>query len=245
MKTGFIFSAGSFYGLHKAPQPEDLIIAADAGLLLCQQLKLKPDYIIGDFDSVSGKDFAPASGKDFASVSGNDFAPASGKDFDSSVTSNSEAESSNLTEKILRYPVEKDDTDTMLAIKKSLELGCEEIYIYGGTGGKRMDHTLANIAALGYANSMGCKAYLYDDNFIFTVMSSEKVVIKKTIEDGLISVFAFGGDAAGVSIQGTQYTLDNAALCSNFPLGVSNHMRDDLAVISCTKGSLLVGWQLA
>ena len=170
--------------------------------------------------------------------------PAAIKDFDSSVTSNSEAESSNLTEKILRYPVEKDDTDTMLAMKKALELGCKEIFIYGGTGGKRMDHTLANIAALGYANSMGCKAYLYDDNFIFTVISSEKVVIKKTIEDGLISVFAFGGDAAGVSIQGTQYTLDNAALCSNFPLGVSNHMRDDLAVISCTKGSLLVGWQL-
>lgn len=229
MKTGFIFSAGSFYGLHKAPQPEDLIIAADAGLLLCQKLRLKPNYIIGDFDSVSDKDFAPASGKDF----------------DSSVISNSEAESSNLTEKILRYPVEKDDTDTMLAMKKALELGCKEIFIYGGTGGKRMDHTLANIAALGYANSMGCKAYLYDDNFIFTVISSEKVVIKKTIEDGLISVFAFGGDAAGVSIQGTQYTLDNATLCSNFPLGVSNHMRDDLAVISCTKGSLLVGWQLA
>lgn len=221
MKSGFIFSAGSFYGMHKIPQPEDLIIAADAGLFLCQKLNLKPDYIIGDFDSASVSDFDPVPVKDFD--------PAAIKD----------------EWRIFRYPVEKDDTDTMLAIKKAIEFGCEEIYIYGGTGGKRMDHTLANIAALGYANSMGRKAYLYDDNFIFTLISSGKVIIKKTIEDGLISVFAFGGDAAGVSIQGTQYTLDNAVLCSNFPLGVSNHMRDDLAVISCTKGSLLVGWQLA
>ncbi len=221
MKTGFIFSAGSFYGMHKAPQPNDLIIAADAGIILCKKLNLKPDLIIGDFDSVSVDDF------------------------NSVAAGNPELGAAGFKETILRYPIEKDDTDTMLAIKKSIELGCGEIYIYGGTGGRRIDHTLANIAALGYASSNGCKAYLYDDNFIYTVISSEKVIIKKTIEDGLISVFAFGGDASGVNIHGTQYTLDNATLNSNFPLGISNHMRDDLTVISCTQGSLLIGWQLA
>ena len=45
---------------------------------------------------------------------------------------------------IHRSPVEKDDTDTMLAVKTALEQGCDTVYIYGGTGGKRLDHTLAN-----------------------------------------------------------------------------------------------------
>ena len=49
---------------------------------------------------------------------------------------------------IHRSPVEKDDTDTMLAVKTALEQGCDTVYIYGGTGGKRLDHTLANLQTL-------------------------------------------------------------------------------------------------
>jgi len=42
---------------------------------------------------------------------------------------------------ILRVPVEKDDTDTMLAVKTGLERGETEFHIYGGMGGRRTDHT--------------------------------------------------------------------------------------------------------
>lgn len=47
-------------------------------------------------------------------------------------------------ESVLRYPPEKDDTDTMLAVKQALSLGAEEIQIYGGLGG-RFDHAIANV----------------------------------------------------------------------------------------------------
>ena len=47
------------------------------------------------------------------------------------------------------FPVEKDDTDTMLAIRYGLEQGYQTFHLYGGTGG-RMDHTLANLQALGF-----------------------------------------------------------------------------------------------
>ena len=49
---------------------------------------------------------------------------------------------------ILRVPVEKDDTDTMLAVKTGLERGETEFHIYGGMGGRRTDHTVANFQAL-------------------------------------------------------------------------------------------------
>ena len=45
----------------------------------------------------------------------------------------------------IHLPVEKDDTDTLAAVRVALEHGCEEVHIYGGTGGSRLDHTLANL----------------------------------------------------------------------------------------------------
>ena len=36
--------------------------------------------------------------------------------------------------RVQRAPVEKDDTDTMLAVRTGLEQGCEEFHLYGGTG---------------------------------------------------------------------------------------------------------------
>lgn len=50
---------------------------------------------------------------------------------------------------LLRLPVEKDDTDTLAAVKYGLEKGAEVFHIFGGTGG-RFDHTVANMQSLVY-----------------------------------------------------------------------------------------------
>ena len=67
---------------------------------------------------------------------------------------------------ILRVPVEKDDTDTMLAVKTGLERGETEFHIYGGMGGRRTDHTVANFQALLYladgVHGAGCMARVND-----------------------------------------------------------------------------------
>ena len=52
MKRCFIYAAGTFYGLREPPREGDLQIAADAGLLLCERLGVKPDLVLGDFDSM-------------------------------------------------------------------------------------------------------------------------------------------------------------------------------------------------
>ena len=48
------------------------------------------------------------------------------------------------------FPVEKDDTDAMLAARRGLALGFRELLYYGSLDGKRLDHTVANYQTLQY-----------------------------------------------------------------------------------------------
>ena len=121
MKRGFIFAAGTFFGLRKRPLPGDLVIAADAGYRVCQRLGIVPDLLLGDFDSMEAPENFP---------------------------------------NIRRSPVEKDDTDTMLAGKTALEQVCDGVYLYGGTGGKRLDPTLANLHSLLSLRRRGARGYM-------------------------------------------------------------------------------------
>ena len=145
---------------------------------------------------------------------------------------------------IRRVPVEKDDTDTMLAIKTGLAEGCGEFYLYGGTGGKRLDHTLANLQSLLYLRRRGARGWLYDDDFVWTAMENESLTIRRTVEWGLFSAFCLGDKAEGVDETGFQYPLKDAVLTPEFPLGVSNHILEPSAVITVRRGALAVGWQL-
>ena len=145
---------------------------------------------------------------------------------------------------IHRSPVEKDETDTMLAVKTALEQGCDTVYIYGGTGGKRLDHTLANLQTLLFIRRRGARGYLYDDDFVWTVLENESLTIEKTVEWGLFSAFCLGDRAEGIDEVGFQYPLKDAVLTPEFPLGVSNHLLEPAATITVRKGALAVGWQL-
>ena len=145
---------------------------------------------------------------------------------------------------IRRSPVEKDDTDTMLAVKTALEEGCDTVYIYGGTGGKRLDHTLANLQTLLFLRRRGARGYLYDDDFVWTVIENESLTVEKTVEWGLLSAFCLGDRAEGIDETGFQYPLSDAVLTPEFPLGVSNHIMEPTATVRVRKGVLAVGWQL-
>lgn len=145
---------------------------------------------------------------------------------------------------IHRSPVEKDDTDTMLAVKTGLEQGCREFHLYGGTGGRRLDHTLANLQTLLYLRRRGARGYLYDNDFVWTVIENETIRVDKTVEWGLLSVFCLGDRARGVTETGVQYPLCDAELTAEFPLGVSNHILEPVAMVGVEAGALAVGWEL-
>ena len=137
------------------------------------------------------------------------------------------------------FPVEKDDTDAMLAIKKGLELGYKEFLLYGGLDGPRLDHTIANFQALQYLADRGATGCLIGRDYIVTCVK-EGAISFGPEATGIISVFCMGADAKGVTITGLQYPLEDGTLTPGFPLGVSNHFIGKAVEISVKKGSLLV-----
>ena len=202
MKRCFIYAAGTFYGLREPPREGDLQIAADAGLLLCERLGVRPDVVLGDFDSLGKAPKHP---------------------------------------NVLQLPVEKDDTDTMFALKLGLEKGYRRFYIYGGLGGKRPDHTIANMQALMFLLSHGARGWLFGENYVWTAIKNSSLRIEG---EGDVAVFCFDGKAEGVSIKGLKYELDDAEISSDFPLGVSNSFASREAEISVKNGTLLIMYDI-
>jgi len=139
------------------------------------------------------------------------------------------------------FPVEKDDTDAMLAVRRGLRLGFREFYLYGSLDGPRLDHTIANFQTLQFLADRGATGYLIGNDYMVTVVKDGHLRFPAGCE-GTISVFCMGADALGVTLKGLHYPLEDGTLTAGFPLGVSNHFTGQEAEISVDKGSLLVLW---
>lgn len=139
------------------------------------------------------------------------------------------------------FPVEKDDTDAMLAARKGLELGCREFLFYGALDGPRLDHTIANFQTLQFLADRGATGYLIGRDYLVTVIREETVEFSADAQ-GILSLFCLGSDAEGVTLENLYYPLQNGTLSTGFPLGVSNHFIGKRARITVQKGSLLALW---
>ena len=139
------------------------------------------------------------------------------------------------------FPVEKDDTDAMLAARKGLELGYREFLFYGALDGPRLDHTIANFQTLQFLADRGATGYLVGKDYIVTVIREETVVFPADAT-GILSLFCLGPDAEGITLENLKYPLENGTLTSGFPLGVSNHFIGNSARITVKSGSLLAMW---
>lgn len=144
-------------------------------------------------------------------------------------------------ENIFCHPVEKDDTDTMLAVKQGLARGCDTFLFYGCTGG-RPDHTYANYQTLNYLAANGFRGYLVGDGWVITVIRNDMLYFPEGM-NGTVSVFCPEGEASGVTLTGLYYPLEEGTLTGSFPLGVSNHFTGECAAVSVSSGALLVMWE--
>lgn len=137
------------------------------------------------------------------------------------------------------FPVEKDDPDSMLAVRRGLALGYRRFVLYGSLDGPRLDHTVANFQTLQFLADNGAQGYLVGSRQIVTVIKNSTLQFPETA-DGILSVFCMGEPAAGVTISGVHYMLEQGTLHSGLPLGVSNHFIGKPAAITVQSGSLLV-----
>ena len=198
MSSCIIISGGDFSPF---TVPEGaFVIACDRGYAYARRCGVRPDLVVGDFDSYSGA-------------------------IDPEIP-------------VRKLPVEKDDTDTVSALRCALSRGFEEITLVCALGG-RLDHLLANLQAAVFAAKHGASLRILGaDTEILTLRRGSLRLPRK--EGWSLSVFAAEDRCRGVSITGAKYELHDAELTSDFPLGVSNEWAAPAAEISLREGTLLI-----
>ena len=193
----------------RLPEKErgDFVIAVDGGIRYCSQQGVEADLLLGDFDSVSREEAMTV-----------------------------EALERQTPKRVVRLPVEKDDTDMLAALKEGMRRGYRDFRIYGGTGG-RLDHTLANIQCLLYLKKNGAAGYLVEEGGVIFVLMDETVEFREG-RKGRLSLFSMTETSVGVTIRGMKYPLEKAVVRNDFPIGISNEFTGEKAVISVEKGQL-------
>ena len=182
----------------------DYIISVDGGAGHLRKMGIKPNILLGDFDS------------------------ANSQDLDYYV---------NKGINISKFPVEKDMTDSELAIEKALELGADEVVFLGALG-TRIDHSLANVMLLKKMLDIGLRGSIVDEHNEIYMFNSDFSLNKK--EGRKISLIPITEKVTGVSTRGLKYPLNNATMVLGTSWGISNEFEDETARVTIESGILLV-----
>lgn len=147
-------------------------------------------------------------------------------------------ENPQLDVETLVLPCEKDDTDTVYAMKEAIRRGYDTFLLIGVVGG-RLDHTLGNVSMLLYLDSLGLKGSIVDDYSEMEIVSSSPVSIEDKYT--FFSLLNISGCARGISIQNAKYPLDDGEITCEYQYGVSNEvLPGKTAVVSVREGKLLL-----
>jgi thiamine pyrophosphokinase len=135
--------------------------------------------------------------------------------------------------------VDKDESDTELAIVAAATAGATRVTILGALGGARVDHGLANVWLLAHRALAGRDVALLDDAVRIRLMSVGRHDLGGRIGD-IVSLFPFGGDAGGLTTRGLRYPLTDEPLRSGSARGLSNVRETTDAAITVGSGQVLV-----
>ena len=152
-------------------------------------------------------------------------------DFDSHVRPDTKAETIVL-------PCEKDDTDTVFAVKEAMRRGFSDFLIIGAVG-ERLDHTLGNVSVLLMLDAGGKNGKIVDDYSEMEIISSNPVFIDDSF--GYFSLITLSEKAEGVTIENAKYPLSDAVITYEYQYGVSNEvLPGKMAMVSVKKGKVLL-----
>lgn len=152
-------------------------------------------------------------------------------DFDSHGKPDSSAETIVL-------PREKDDTDTVYAVKEAVKRGYTDFLLIGAAG-ERLDHTLGNVSILYMLDAQELNGKLVDDYSEMELVSEKTVQIADCFS--YFSLLNLSGTAKGVTVRNAKYPLDDAEITCEYPYGISNEVLPGKnAEVSVKDGKLLL-----
>ena len=147
-------------------------------------------------------------------------------------------ENPHLDVETIVLPCEKDDTDTVYAVKEALKRGYDNFLLIGVVGA-RLDHTLGNVSILLYLDSLNKKGCIIDDYSEMEIVSNEPVSISNRYS--FFSLLNITGCAKGITITGAKYPLVDGKISCEYQYGVSNEVSPgQVAVVSVKEGKLLL-----
>jgi thiamine pyrophosphokinase len=136
-----------------------------------------------------------------------------------------------------QHPVDKDATDTELALGRAASIDATTLLVMGGTG-DRFDHTLGTIVALGNPILARFEAIrlLLDHVAIHVIHSGHSIALDLPL-DSPFSLLALHGPCSGVQVAGARWPLVDASLDSSSTRGISNETTG-LLQVAVTHGVL-------
>lgn len=135
-------------------------------------------------------------------------------------------------------PCEKDDTDTVFAVKEAVKRGFDSFLLVGVVG-RRLDHTLGNVSILLYLDSLGKPAEIIDDYSEMTIAASSPTYISDSC--AFFSLLCICGNTNGVTIENAKYPLQDATITADYQYGISNEvLPGEVAKVTVSGGKLLL-----
>lgn len=138
----------------------------------------------------------------------------------------------------ITLPREKDDTDTVYAVKEAVKRGFEDFLLLGVVGG-RFDHSLGNVAILLYLDALNKRGMIVDDYSEMELISRHAAEVGP--EFPYFSLLNISGTARGITLENAKFPLEDAEIRCEYQYGVSNEpLPGKTARIHLREGQLLL-----
>lgn len=135
-------------------------------------------------------------------------------------------------------PCEKDDTDTVFAVKEGIKRGYTNFLLIGVVGA-RLDHTLGNVYILEMLHNKGLSGKIIDDYSEMEIVANKPTYIDDSYS--YFSLLNITGTSKGVTIKNAKYALADAEILSDYQYGISNEvLKGKTSEVSVIEGSLLL-----
>jgi thiamine pyrophosphokinase len=138
--------------------------------------------------------------------------------------------------RVERYPVDKDASDLELAVAAAVAAEARRIVVVGGDGG-RLDHLLGNAFLLASDRWADVEIDAVLGDATIWVVRGERAIDGRAGE--LVSLFAVGGPARGVTTSGLRWQLNDGELLPGSSLGLSNEFVEAHATVLVRDGVVL------